>query len=261
MLGYENKSWYPYIYQESNTGSESILPLFVELWFVILLLLNNFIPISLYVTLELVNLGQSYFMGNDLNMYSEEIDSPCIVRTSSLLQELGLVSNIFSDKTGTLTKNEMKLIKFVINNQIYDVYENSESTPNSNISEIVMNNNKNNNDNSSKNLNSSLMYDFFKCLILCHTVVKDSNNKYRAESPDELALVYGAEQFSFNLIERGSSTIKVNLAGKVCEYDILFINQFNADRKRMSILLKELSTKKYYLLCKGADTTMVIDIH
>ena len=56
---------------------------------VFFLLYNNFIPISLYVSIEVVNMGQANLMASDLEMYNEELDTPCAVRSSNLGQELG----------------------------------------------------------------------------------------------------------------------------------------------------------------------------
>lgn len=56
---------------------------------VFFLLYNNFIPISLYVTIELVNVGQAYLIASDMEIYNEELDTPCAVRSSNLGQELG----------------------------------------------------------------------------------------------------------------------------------------------------------------------------
>jgi magnesium-transporting ATPase (P-type) len=57
---------------------------------VFFLLYNNFIPISLYVTIELVNVGQAYLISSDENLYNAELDVPCAVKSSNLVQELGL---------------------------------------------------------------------------------------------------------------------------------------------------------------------------
>ena len=46
---------------------------------------------------------------------------PCVVRSSNLVQELGMVSNVFSDKTGTLTRNEMKFVKFIVDGKLFDL--------------------------------------------------------------------------------------------------------------------------------------------
>jgi magnesium-transporting ATPase (P-type) len=56
-------------------------------------------------------------------MYHAGLDVACCVRASNLVQELGMVSNIFTDKTGTLTCNEMRLVKYVLRGKIYDVPE------------------------------------------------------------------------------------------------------------------------------------------
>jgi phospholipid-transporting ATPase len=64
---------------------------------------SHLIPISLYVALEVVKLALAYIMSQDLDMYYEEDDKPAICRTSDLVEELGQVDFVFSDKTGTLT--------------------------------------------------------------------------------------------------------------------------------------------------------------
>jgi phospholipid-transporting ATPase len=61
------------------------------------------IPISLYVALEIVKLALAYLLKNDVEMYYEPDDKPAACRTSDLIEELGQVEFIFSDKTGTLT--------------------------------------------------------------------------------------------------------------------------------------------------------------
>jgi hypothetical protein len=54
-------------------------------------LYNNLIPISLYISVEIVKLGQAYFINSDLEMYHEESDTPALARTSTLNEELGQV--------------------------------------------------------------------------------------------------------------------------------------------------------------------------
>lgn len=66
------------------------------------------IPLSLIVTMEFVKYGQAMLINNDLDMYHAETDTPAIARTSSLVEELGQIEYIFSDKTGTLTCNVME---------------------------------------------------------------------------------------------------------------------------------------------------------
>lgn len=65
-----------------------------------MILFNQLIPISLYITLELVKVCQCKFLQWDSQMYHADSDSPCVARTSTLNEELGQVQYILTDKTG-----------------------------------------------------------------------------------------------------------------------------------------------------------------
>ena len=68
---------------------------------------SHMIPISLYVVIELLKLGQGWFVNSDVKMYDLETSSFAKCRNSDLIEELGQVEMVFSDKTGTLTMNKM----------------------------------------------------------------------------------------------------------------------------------------------------------
>lgn len=70
-------------------------------------------------SVEVIRLGQSYFINWDLQMYYPEKDTPAKARTTTLNEQLGQIHYIFSDKTGTLTQNIMTFKKCCINGQVY----------------------------------------------------------------------------------------------------------------------------------------------
>lgn len=84
-----------------------------------LVLFNYLIPISLYVTIEMHKFLGSLFLEWDKELYDEPTNQPMIVNTSDLNEELGQVEILFSDKTGTLTKNVMIFQECSINGKKY----------------------------------------------------------------------------------------------------------------------------------------------
>lgn len=87
------------------------------------------IPISLYVSIELVKLGQVFFLHNDLDLYDEETDLSIQCRALNITEDLGQIQYIFSDKTGTLTENKMVFRRCTIVGCEYSHQENGTRAP------------------------------------------------------------------------------------------------------------------------------------
>jgi magnesium-transporting ATPase (P-type) len=87
---------------------------------------NNLIPISLYVTVDLVRTFQAVLMERDPSMYHKETDSPCRVRNSGLNENLGQVEFVLTDKTGTLTENHMQFKAFAVFDKVYGCWDSTQ---------------------------------------------------------------------------------------------------------------------------------------
>lgn len=237
------------------------------------------IPISLQVTLELVRFLQAIFINLDIEMYHEESNTPAMARTSNLNEELGMVKYVFSDKTGTLTRNVMEFKKCSIAGQIYSLENQAEETGDisstsftttdgpapSRLSQNIM----------SEREDSTIAKEFMTLMAICHTVIPENANStsndtvdnassinvinddiiYHAASPDERALVYGAKKFGFIFHTRTPTYCEMDALGNTERYEILNVLEFTSTRKRMSIIARN-SQGEIKLYCKGADTVI-----
>ncbi|KAJ1978950.1 aminophospholipid translocase [Dimargaris verticillata] len=230
-----------------------------------IILYNNLIPISLIVTMEIVKFQQSALINADLDMYSEDTDTPALCRTSSLVEDLGQIEYIFSDKTGTLTCNVMEFRQCTIAGiQYTDVVEAGkrarivDGQPVGQYDFNQMRQHLLNDTHGTKDI----IHQFVALLATCHTVIPERSDEkpdqveYQASSPDEGALVKGASQLGYVFHTRKPRSIAVDVLGQTVEYEVLNINEFNSTRKRMSALLR-CPDGKVRLYCKGADTVIM----
>ncbi|XP_075443142.1 phospholipid-transporting ATPase IC isoform X2 [Ascaphus truei] len=263
QFGKANVSWYLY---DGNNYTPSYRG-FIAFWGYIIVL-NTMVPISLYVSVEVIRLGQSYFINWDLQMYYAPKDTPAKARTTTLNEQLGQIQYIFSDKTGTLTQNIMTFKKCTINGQTYGnprhvAGQKSGLSEQVDFSWNVLADEKFtfNDDYLIENIRSGKdpdIHQFFKLLALCHTVMVEKSDDeiiYQAASPDEGALVTAARNFGFVFLSRTQTTITIKELGEEATYNVLAILDFNSDRKRMSIILRE-PDGNIKLYCKGADTVI-----
>ncbi|KAK3038613.1 hypothetical protein RJ639_027276, partial [Escallonia herrerae] len=188
--------------------------------FTLITLYSPIIPISLYVSVEMIKFIQStQFINNDLHMYHTETNTPALARTSNINEELGQVEYIFSDKTGTLTRNLMEFFKCSIGGESYgtgitEIEMGGAQRNGKNIGEVsqvrrssIVKREKGFNFDDARlmqgawrnepypdmckvftdlvknrdNCSSSKYIEFFRCLAICHTVLPEGE-----ESPEKI---------------------------------------------------------------------------
>jgi phospholipid-transporting ATPase len=251
-------------------------------YFYFFLLHATFIPVSLYVSMTLVRFFQSYFMNNDLEMYYSATDTPSAVRTMTLNEELGQISHVFTDKTGTLTCNIMDFRKASINGVSYglgiteigkaswklqgkvippEFLQAEEKAKLASVPHVSFYDPRYVADRAKNDQQSSKIRQFFHLLALCHDTIPESIEgkiKLSASNPDDEALVCAASYFGFEFRDRRGKIALVwnEDAKRVEEIPIVESIVFSSKRKRMSVITQGLDGRKQ-LLCKGADSTIL----
>ncbi|CAM8927243.1 unnamed protein product [Rhodiola kirilowii] len=236
------------------------------------------IPISLYISMELVRVGQAYFMIGDNQLYDEVSGSKFQCRALNINEDLGQIKYLFSDKTGTLTENKMEFRSASIWGVDYSAGETNSLSGESGCSiqvekQVLMPKMKVGTDPKLLQLSklgkdtedSRHVHDFFLALAACNTIVPlivDTSDPavklidYQGESPDEQALAYAAAAYGFVLVERTSGHIVIDIQGERQRFNVLGLHEFDSDRKRMSVILG-CADKSVKVFVKGADASML----
>ncbi|KAG0166676.1 hypothetical protein DFQ28_007019 [Apophysomyces sp. BC1034] len=227
-----------------------------------LILFNSFIPISLMVTMEIVKFVQSYLIESDLDMYYELTDTPAVARSSSLIEELGQVKYVFSDKTGTLTCNEMQFRQSSIAGLSYaDKVDSDKQARDGDNDPSLQYTFTQLQEHLKTHPTANVINEFLILLACCHTVIPEIQEGsdeiiYQASSPDEGALVKGASDLGYKFHTRRPNSITCSIHGRDMEFQVLNVCEFNSTRKRMSAVVRG-PDGKIKLYCKGADTVIL----
>ena len=243
-------------YGNLNVASQIFLDL-CTYW----ILYSNLVPISLFVTIEIVKYFHAFLINSDLDMYYPNTDTPAVCRTSSLVEELGQIEYIFSDKTGTLTCNMMEFRQCSIHGIQYAgiVPEDQKAQSPEDLNGV--HDFKQLGENLKTHQSRATIDQFLSLLAVCHTVIPErkdekSDIKYQAASPDEGALVEGAAMLGYRFVARKPRSVIVQVDGQNREYELLAVCEFNSTRKRMSTIFR-CPDGKIRVYCKGADTVIL----
>ncbi|KAI0742965.1 protein transporter [Daedaleopsis nitida] len=230
-----------------------------------LILFSSIIPISLRVNLDM---GKTVYAQNI--MTDNEIPDT-IVRTSTLPEELGRIEYLLSDKTGTLTKNEMEMKKLHMGTVSYG-YDSMDEVAHQLAMAFGSSNEHGHGRQNSLQTGvqlatrgrrdmSSRVHDVVLSLALCHNVTPVTNDDgtvtYQASSPDEVAIVKWTESVGLRLTFRDRTRIELQTpTGSRMSFDVLDIFPFTSESKRMGIVVRDAQSGEVTFLQKGADVVM-----
>ncbi|NXI42569.1 AT8B3 ATPase, partial [Galbula dea] len=256
----EKHSYLSALYKHTTPAQQA----FFNFWG-FMILLSIIIPMSMYITFEFIYLVNSCFINWDLEMYYAAKDIPAKARSTSLNDQLGQIEYIFSDKTGTLTQNVMSFKKCCINGTIYGPGTDHEKKQP--LVRMTWSHHREKKLDfcdamlleAARQDNDPVLREFLRLLALCHTVMVEEKGDqlvYQAASPDEEALVLAAKNLGYVFLARTQDTITISELGVKRTYKVLAMLDFNSDRKRMSVLVRE-PQGTIRLYTKGADTVIL----
>lgn len=224
-------------------------------FFRMILLLSTIIPISLRVNLDFAKI---YYC---IKISKDKRTGHAKPRNSTIPEELGRINFLLSDKTGTLTKNEMTLKRLVLEYWGFNVDEETSVTD---FSQLV----KDHFAKFDEPMADSKMQkkrrrdidmvcrDLITALAVCNNVTpvwEDQFKKLQASSPDEIALVQFAQKIGLELESRSADYVSLKFDGKVENYKILQNFPFTSASKKMGIILQHESSQKIIFYIKGAE--------
>ncbi|ELK04298.1 Putative phospholipid-transporting ATPase IIA [Pteropus alecto] len=239
-----------------------------------LLLFSNIIPISLRVNLDMGKIVYSWVIRRDSKIPGT------VVRSSTIPEQLGRISYVLTDKTGTLTQNEMVFKRLhlgtvaygldsmdEVQSHIFSIYTQQSQDPPAQKGPTLTT--------KVRRTMSSRVHEAVKAIALCHNVTpvyesngvtdqaeaekqyEDSCRVYQASSPDEVALVQWTESVGLTLVGRDQSSMQLRTPGdQILNFTILQIFPFTYESKRMGIIVRDESTGEITFYMKGADVVM-----
>jgi phospholipid-translocating ATPase len=231
-------------------------------FFRMILLLSTIIPISLRVNLDFAKIYYCVHISRDSRTGHAK------PRNSTIPEELGRINYLLSDKTGTLTRNEMTLKRLVLEYWSFNLDEN---TAIMDFQQLVKDNFEKysgpladcNMAKKRRRDPDMVCRDLLTALAVCNNVTpiyEDGCKKFQASSPDEIALVEFAQKSGLALDSRSSNIITLKFEEKTETFKILQNFPFTSASKKMGIILQHSTSGRILFYIKGAEEAIKVTL-
>lgn len=263
--GIDTEKGYWYLRAPDSEANASSTYLIYPLRF--FLLTTVMIPVSFKFVVDLSKHFMALVLEWDLSAYNETTGEGIKVRNSSIVEDLGQIQFVLSDKTGTMTQNSMILRHLSVDNTILDV--------SGKLKDVMV---------------SAGVDDFLVCALLCNTVEVEGDYSgstahhahsplasppstesltYHAASPDEEAICRGVGCCGYFITHRNKNEVVLHTRGVQHVYRIHRVFGFTSEKKCMAVVVEPIQSHRpsaapgspsdagsVRLIVKGADDRM-----
>lgn len=227
---------------------------FIILYIRCYLLTSIMIPVSLKVTLDICKYVYAVWIRNDRKMCyvdrQEKRIQRCLVNNTSVIEDLGAIQYVFTDKTGTLTENQMRLTKIAVGEDYY-----GHNGLADNILEDTSLADKINGE------DPEVMLSLI-CLSVCHTlkiIDTPSGIVFEGVSPEEVSFLEAIKNLGLN-VQQFKDVIKITSTKYPIQpltFRVVETLPFSFTRRRMAVIVQNSTTNSYFLFMKGAHEKIV----
>ena len=211
------------------------------------LLFGVLVPVPLYLILDIARMLRIIFVQKSCGV---------IFRNGNILEDLGKVEYILTDKTGTITENETNVAMCLVKDHFYGDIEDLIDKESRGNDLLLSDFQENSGREFSQNL-EEIKEHFIRCLSVCNKgFTNDYGESYLTKSVDEQVLIRTALILGMKVVTRSERAVTILKEGVECRYNIIGYQGMSRERKKGHIVLQSEDRSKVFLYVIGSFAVM-----